>query len=280
MRSSLNFLDNITVLILTYNEEQNIARTLAALSRFHSIVVVDSGSTDKTVEIVKNFKNIVLFARPFDEHASQWNFGLHECGIKTPWVLALDADYIVSNALVDEIANLTPGSYTAFRAAFEYRVFGHPLTGTLYPPVTVLFRAKDAKYIQVGHTQRVQTSGPVGAFSARIAHDDRKPLERWFASQQKYAKLEVDFIQKQPLQNLRFSDRIRRVGWAAPILVFVYALFIKRCLFHGWLGWYYVLQRTIAEMMIATEIVDRRLREKELKGELKKNNPSTKGGRQ
>jgi glycosyltransferase involved in cell wall biosynthesis len=273
MCSSLNFLDEITALILTYAEEPNVGRTLAALSRFRAVVVVDSGSTDKTTDIVKSFKNTVLFKRPFDSHAAQWNFGLRECGIATPWVLALDADYIVPEALVDEIAKLSPGSYTAFRSAFEYCVFGHRLSGTLYPPATVLFRVKGAEYVQVGHTQRLQTPGPIGTLSNRIVHDDRKPLMRWFASQQKYVKLEADFIRKQHARNLRSSDRIRRSGWAAPILIFGYTLIVKRCLFDGWPGWYYVLQRTIVEMMIAAEIVDCRLRHERHEAEAKTDTP-------
>jgi hypothetical protein len=50
------------------------------------------------------------------------------------------------------------------------------------------------------------------------------------------------------------------MGWPAPILVFFYTLLFKGCLFDGWAGWYYVLQRTLAEIMIALEVVERRLR--------------------
>jgi hypothetical protein len=60
-------------------------------------------------------------------------------------------------------------------------------------------------------------------------------------------------------QNMRLADRIRLTGWAAPIVVFPYALIWKRCLFDGWSGWFYVLQRTLAETMIALEIVNQRL---------------------
>ena len=50
------------------------------------------------------------------------------------------------------------------------------------------------------------------------------------------------------------------MGWPAPILVFLYTLVWKRCILDGWAGWLYVLQRTLAEVMLALEIVDRRLR--------------------
>ena len=61
-------------------------------------------------------------------------------------------------------------------------------------------------------------------------------------------------------RSLKRTDRIRRVGWCAPFLVFVYTLIFKGCLLDGWPGWYYALQRLLAETLIALEIADRRLR--------------------
>ena len=155
----MSFLDEITVLILTYNEASNIGRTLTALSRFPSVVVLDSGSNDETISIVKSFANTKLVTRPFDTHSNQWNFGLYECGIETPWVLALDADYILPKTLVDEISSLVPGQIVGYEASFDYAVFGRVLKATLYPPVTVLFRKNAAHYVQSGHTQRLQANG-------------------------------------------------------------------------------------------------------------------------
>lgn len=63
-----------------------------------------------------------------------------------------------------------------------------------------------------------------------------------------------------PRAELKRTDRIRLMGWPTPILVFFYTLLWKRCILDGWPGWLYVLQRTLAEIMIAIEVVDRRLR--------------------
>ena len=262
----MSFLDKISVLILTYNEAPNIRRTLDALSSFSDVVVLDSGSNDGTIEILGGYANVRYLTRPFDTHAAQWSHGLTSCGIRRPWVLALDADYILSSALVGEIASLSPGtSISGYRIAFRYCVFGRPLSAALYPPVIALYRRERAHYIQDGHTQRVVVDGTVACLKGFIDHDDRKPLSRWFASQQKYAKLEADHLLRTPPASLRRPDKIRLMAWPSPILVFLYTLLAKGCILDGWPGWFYVLQRTLAETMIAIELVDRRLRASSIK---------------
>src|SRR5438874_2503596 len=136
----MSFLDQIAVLILTYNEEDNLGRTLTALDQFGEIVVLDSGSSDRTIEIVGQHPNARHVKRIFDTHAQQWNYGLESCGIERPWVLALDADYFVPQELIQEISRVpTNGDKVGYRANFRYCVFGHALSATLYPPVVVLF---------------------------------------------------------------------------------------------------------------------------------------------
>src|SRR4026207_516147 len=105
-------LDQITPLILTYNEAPNIARALAGLSWAADVVVVDSFSDDETVAIAKSFANVRVLQGRFDNHCSQWGVGLKETGIATPWVLALDADYVVSSDVVAELAELQPSAET------------------------------------------------------------------------------------------------------------------------------------------------------------------------
>jgi len=256
----MSFLDEVDVLVLTYDEAPNIGRTLAAASRFPEVVVLDSGSSDGTAEIVGSFPNARLLSRRFDDHAAQWTHGLTGCGLRRPWVLALDADYVLSPALVDEISRLDPPATVAgYRSSFRYCINGRPLSGTLYTPVVVLYRRAKAAYVQSGHTQRVTIAGDIADLKGRIDHDDRKPLARWLASQQSYAKLEAEHLLRLPRSALRSTDRIRLTGWAGPPLVFFYTLICKRCIFDGWPGWFYVLQRTLAETMIALELLEKRL---------------------
>jgi hypothetical protein len=124
----------------------------------------------------------------------------------------------------------------------------------------VLYRVKNARYANEGHGHRVILSGNVRALSGVIYHDDRKPLSRWLASQQRYARVEADHLLNVDASVLSASDRLRRMAWPAPIVVFFYVLLVKGCLFDGWPGWFYTLQRVLAECIIALELINRRLR--------------------
>jgi glycosyltransferase involved in cell wall biosynthesis len=94
-------LDQITPVLLTYNEDQNIGRTLSHLAWAKDIVVVDSGSTDGTLAVLARFPNVRVFSRRFDTHGNQWRYATQENKIATDWLLRLDADYQVSDALVN-----------------------------------------------------------------------------------------------------------------------------------------------------------------------------------
>ena len=137
-------LDGITPLILTYNEEANIARTLAGLAWARRIVVIDSGSTDRTLEVLAADPRVEVIHRPFDNFADQCNVGLEH--IQTPWVLSLDADYHITAALQSEIQGvLSVGSRpeAGFRIPFRYCVAGRPLRGAILPPRIALYRPDD-----------------------------------------------------------------------------------------------------------------------------------------
>jgi hypothetical protein len=245
-------IDQITPLILTYNEAPNIARTLASVSWASDIIVVDSFSNDDTVKIASSFPRVRVFQRAFDCHSKQWEFGLKQTGIATSWVLALDADYVVSNELTNEIETLRPGAKTVgYRASFVYCIKGRELRSGIYPPVTVLYRRDAASYIQDGHTQRVALQGSVENLSAPMLHDDRKSLKRWLASQSRYTELEAQKLRAANPAELNLADRLRRWRIVVPPAMLVYCLIVRGGIFDGWAGFYYAFQRATAELMLS-----------------------------
>lgn len=246
-------LDQITPLILTYNEAPNIARALAGVSWARDIVVVDSFSDDETVAIAKATPQVRVFQRNFDNHRNQWEFGLKETGITTSWVLALDADYVISNDLVAELEQLRP-EVSAYRANFVYCINGKRLRSGIYPPVTVLYRRDAASYVQDGHTQRVAVEGTIGELRAPLMHDDRKSLRRWFRSQARYTELEAQKLLAADSTELALTDRMRRWIVVVPPVMLVYCLIVRGGILDGWQGFYYAFQRTVAELMLSINL--------------------------
>jgi glycosyltransferase involved in cell wall biosynthesis len=272
---------SFTALVLTYNEEENIGRTLGALSWAKEVVIVDSGSTDQTLERARAaHPNVRIVQREFDSHTNQWNFGLDQ--ITTEWALTLDADYELSRELAAEIAAINPAmEQIGFWAQFEYRIYGHPLRGSSYPPRIVLFRVSQARYVDDGHTQtlwikdlasgglrapsaykdgKVAASPTVriGKLAGKIYHDDRKPLSRWIQEQGRYATLEARHLLAKPITEMNSQDRLRRkIFFAAPAM-FLYLLFIRGLILDGWPGWFYVGQRTIAELLLSLRLLTER----------------------
>jgi glycosyltransferase involved in cell wall biosynthesis len=248
----------ITPLILTYNEAPNIRRTLEQLSWASGIVVVDSFSQDETPEIVRSFPTVRLLQRTFDSHAAQWNFGA--AASSTDWVLALDADYVLCDALVAELKRWTPrDDIAAYFAPLVYCIHGRPLRGSLYPPRAVLFHRGRCRYVQDGHTQILQLDGTSARLNNPIYHDDRKSLARWFWAQDRYADLEADKLLSADPASLSFPDRLRLRIIPAAFLVFFYTLFAKRTVLDGWPGWYYALQRTMAEIILSLKLAERKI---------------------
>ena len=248
--------DQITPLILTFNEEANIGRVLERLRWAPRVVVLDSFSSDATLDIVGRFPNADVHQRAFDSFAGQCNYGLGL--IDTPWVLSLDADYVLTPELVDEIAALpAEPDVDGFEAQFTYCIGGKPLRGTLYPPRVVLYRRDRATYRQDGHAHRVEIDGPVGRLAGLIQHDDRKPLASWLAAQQRYAKQEADKLLSTPPGALGRADKLRLKGVLAPVLAPLWALVAKGGALDGRAGWQYALQRAYAEILLALHLNER-----------------------
>lgn len=248
-------LDKITPLILTYNESPNIDRTLQQLTWAQKIIIIDSYSEDETLEIIQKYPQVQVFQRKFDTFANQCNFGLGK--IPTEWVLSLDADYLVTDALIDELKILTPSSQiNGYYTQFKYCVFGKPLRGTILPPRQVLYRKEKANYVDDGHAHRVQVTGESVILKNYIHHDDRKSLSRWLWAQDRYMKIEVKKLLETPSTELSAGDKIRQQKILAPLIIFVYCLILKGGIFDGWHGWYYALQRMLAETLLSIRLIE------------------------
>ena len=213
--------------------------------------------SSRRVTVKLSFWCLRRVARQLRNHARQWNYAIKDTGISTEWVLALDADYYLTEEFIQELSQLMLSrDIDGYTAAFQYCIFGHPLRGTLYPPVTVLFPIGKGQYLQEGHTQRVAIDGPVSNFASRILHDDRKPLSHWLQAQDLYMRLEAQHTTEQEWSKLSVADKLRRFPLLAPFVVFWYCYLGKGLFLDGRLGLYYALQRMLAECVLALQLIE------------------------
>jgi glycosyltransferase involved in cell wall biosynthesis len=249
-------LDKITPVIITFNEEANLHRTLSALDWAAEVLVVDSGSTDGTLSICADHANVRVVRNPFENFAAQCNFALRQ-EISGAWILSMDADYVLSKELIQELKQLQPPTCVhAYKISFRYMIGGEPLRGSLYPARTCLYRQGSAHYRQDGHAHKVVINGMIESLSNVIFHDDRKPYIRWITAQKKYARQEAKKLRSTPLRQLEFPDLCRRLG-IAPILIAPYLMFRKGLIFDGKVGWEYTKQRLIAEVCLLIALLKR-----------------------
>lgn len=186
----------LCVIILTLNEERHIARAIGSVRAIASqIIVVDSGSTDRTVEIAESL-GATVWTNPWRNHATQFNWALDQLPADTGWVMRLDADEIVSSDLADEVAALLPrldpattGLTVGRRIAFMGRPIRH---GGLFPiRVLRVFRHGAGRCENRWMDEHIRTQGNVVALKDEILDDNLNSLTWWIAKHNSYASREV-----------------------------------------------------------------------------------------
>lgn len=171
--------------------------------------------------------------------------------------MSLDADYVLSDQLQNELRRLCPpDNIDGYFAEFQYCVFGKPLRGTILPPRQLLFRKGRATYINDGHTQLLAVDRKSLSLKSTVLHDDRKALSRWLWAQDRYMTIEAKKLLITPDAELSFGDKLRKRKLIAPFVVLIYCLFLKGGILDGWRGWYYAFQRMFAEVLLSVRLME------------------------
>jgi hypothetical protein len=186
---------SLSILLLTLNEETNLAACLAAVEWCDDVVVLDSFSSDGTVGLAERL-GARVYQRKFDDFAGQRNHALDHITFKHDWVLHLDADEIVTPELYVEMRRVVAAArFDAFRIPSKMMFFGQWLRYSgMYPAYQVRLGHRDRlRFKQVGHGQREDLPPErVGTLREPYLHYSfSKGLTEWLDKHNRYASAEA-----------------------------------------------------------------------------------------
>jgi glycosyltransferase involved in cell wall biosynthesis len=228
----------LSVFIICRNEEQKIGSCLESVKSCTDIVVVDSGSTDTTLQIVEGYRArglaIRVFQRTWNGYAEQKQYALDQC--REDWCLNLDADERIDAALAAEIAKVvaSPTPHRGFRLPLLLwlpgRGYPHPWTATEY--FLRLVRRDSASYdLALKIHEGLRVDGPVGKIrKGSILHRQEISPEEEAAKLNRYSSLKVA---------QRIASGRRAQPWRmclSPIGYFLRFYLVKRYVLNGWAG--------------------------------------------
>ncbi len=271
---------DVTIVVLTYNEEANLPQCLSSLRGFAKrTYVVDSLSKDGTVEIAKEF-GADVFPHPFKNYAEQRNWALSELPRETEWVMFLDADEWLLPELKDEIGRVIArrpeenGFYINRRLIF----MGKWIRRGYYPSwILRLFRAGKAQCEERTVNEHLIVDGRVGYLKADFIHEDRKGLVDWIGKHLRYARLEAEELSRkrragEEIDARFFGTQAQRKRWLRqkiwnrmppllrPFLFFAYRYFLRGGILDGRAGLvYHFMQALWFPMLIDAMYIEKEL---------------------
>jgi len=270
----------VSVLIATLNEEANLPRCFASLDWCDDIVVIDSGSTDRTVEIARSNGARVL-SRKFDNHAAQRNYAIDNTSFKHDWLFSIDADEACTAALLEEIQQkIKDDRYDAYYVPSKMMFFGKWLRfAGDYPSYQArLGRLPVYRFKQVGHAQREDVPRQrVGYIQQPYLHYSfHKGLADWFEKHNRYSTDEaLEIVNRGGYDTLDIAgllapgDATRRRRAlktlyyrlpCRPAVRFLYSYILRLGFLDGREGFTYCRLKAIYESMIQIKLREYRRR--------------------
>jgi glycosyltransferase involved in cell wall biosynthesis len=217
----------LSVALITKNEEGNLARTLASVAWANEMVIVDSGSTDRTEEIAREF-GAKFFVDEWKGFGAQKNSAIARC--TGDWVLALDADEEVSEELADEVQRLLAsaaehdGYYVARRNFFLGRWMRH---GGYWPDRKLrLFRRGAALFEERAVHETMRSSGTTGQLRGELLHHAYPTLDGYIEHMNRYSSLGAE----QAIAKGRTSRGLAAFVWyvwIVPVATFKYNYLLR-----------------------------------------------------
>lgn len=221
----------ISATLITLNEEENLPRALSSLSFCDEIIVVDSGSTDRTLDIAERGGARVI-ENPWTGFSGQKNFAAEQA--RNDWVLALDADEALTEELQTQIAALAAGSpgHAGYSFPRKARYLGRWIQHSgWYPDRKVrLYDRRRGRWVGDYVHESVVVNGPVGELSGDLLHYTCESFSEHIRTLDRYTTLAAQ----------EHAARGLKVGWSqlilSPAWAFIRSYFLKLGFLDGFQG--------------------------------------------
>lgn len=259
----------VTAMVFTLDEERNLPGCLASLAGFDDVIVVDSGSTDRTLEIARAHGARTVH-HAFTGFGAQRTWALAHAGARHAWVLILDADERVTPELEDEIARrvaTVDPTVGAFRLRRRYHLAGRWVPrASLYPSWVVRLVHKDrVRFVDRGHAETQRVDGEVVALAHDLLDEDHKGIEAWLSRHVRYAVREAahelaleaershapSFFSSDPLERREALKAVARAMPLRGLAYFAYAYGVRGGFLEGSAGLELSMRRAVYQEMIA-----------------------------
>jgi glycosyltransferase involved in cell wall biosynthesis len=268
----------VSVLIMTKNEEANIAACLESVAWSDDVVVLDSHSTDRTVEIARA-AGARIVQHAYETENGQRMFGLTQIPFVNAWVYTPDADEITPDDLRDEMLAIAADptrTEAFFKARFKNMFMGRWIRhASLYPTwITRLVRPDRVRFEREVHSVCVAEGG-AGELDAHFIHYSfNNGMDAWYAKHNRYSTVEAQLAAERPRSKMRMADLVsakgdvRRRALKAlsagmpfrSTLRFLYMYVIRRGFLDGWPGYAYCKLIANYEFMIVLKTEELRRR--------------------
>lgn len=245
----------IHAFVLALNEEANIANCLQALTSNHiNVIVLDSGSTDRTREISAGFSCAQVETYQYIDHCSAYNTICTQRVSTDDYALILDADMVVSARLVEELASAMRDGVLVVTAPIEMWWEGERMRGgSLCPPKPILFRGGVNYFVASGHGERLLCDPYyIRRTSVPLIHDDRKGFSAYLNSQLRYARATIN---RSHQGECTLKDMIYLHTPFVMLFQPLYSYILKGGFRSGRAGLIYALDRLIAASIMLRESI-------------------------
>lgn len=257
-----------SILILTMNEELNLEECLKSIGFCDDVWVLDSGSTDRTLEIAKAHGCHIL-TRKFDNFGDQRNYAIDNAQFKYPWVFDLDADERFTEALRKECEEkVAADEKSAYYCSYKNIMWGKWLKySTGFPVYQMRFhKLGEIRFVGHGHGQREgEAKRGIGYLKEPYIHYNfSKGLAEWFAKHVDYARREALLRieqEKRGEEKIVGNDSIARHRKlilfsrklpCKPLLKFCYIYFVKRGFLDGSAGFRFACMQACYQFIMDT----------------------------